>query len=241
VTQALTYLIQQKDERGAWYSTQATILALKALIAAAGGVTEKSNAEVQIAINGKIAETLRLAGEESEILHVVDLQEPTREGRNTVQIRVQGEGQPLYQIVARHYLPWADAPPGKAEKMKVNVQYDRTTLRQNDTVTARVTLFYRDPTPTYMVIVDVGIPPGFRVHPEDLEGLKQRGAIQNYEVTGRQVIFYLGDVSAAREITLGYRLTAQFPIRAQTPHTTAYEYYSPESRVVAKPVEMVVR
>ncbi len=40
-TKALSYLIEQKDQRGAWHSTQATILSLKALIAVLGNATER--------------------------------------------------------------------------------------------------------------------------------------------------------------------------------------------------------
>jgi hypothetical protein len=103
-----------------------------------------------------------------------------------------------------------------------------------------VTVRYHDATPTYLLLVDLGIPPGFQVRTEDLAALEERRVIENYELTGRQVIVYLGDVSCERPIGFDYRLTAKFPIRAQAPRSVAYEYYNPETRSVAAPVKMVV-
>lgn len=240
VAQALTYLIQNKDERGGWHSTQATILALKALVAASAGLAEKGNATLEVALQGRKAATLNLTGEASEVTHIVDLKQQTREGENRLTLRLQGSACPSYQIVGRYYLPWSQVPLDRSAKIEVQVDYDRTRLRQNDTVTAHVTVRCHDAAPLYLVIVELGIPPGFQVRTEDLATLKERRVIQNYELTGRQIIIYLGNVTRERPVAFAYRLAAQFPIRAQVPPSVAYAYYNPETRSMARPVEIVV-
>src|SRR5436309_4393691 len=50
---ALMYLVKAKDPHGTWGSTQATILALKALVAGAGAAPQKETAKFNIAVNGK--------------------------------------------------------------------------------------------------------------------------------------------------------------------------------------------
>src|SRR5262245_49865349 len=53
VNQALTYLIKTKGAYGHWGSTQATILALKALIAGVGGSEHKGTTPFVVKVNGK--------------------------------------------------------------------------------------------------------------------------------------------------------------------------------------------
>ena len=49
---ALTYLIRNKDSYGTWQSTQATILALKSLIASLGSSLEDNRGTVTVLLNG---------------------------------------------------------------------------------------------------------------------------------------------------------------------------------------------
>src|SRR5207247_291290 len=59
-TQALTYLVRQRGDSGAWSTTQATILSLQALVAASEGIVEKGVAAVHVQVNGRAAGTRRI-------------------------------------------------------------------------------------------------------------------------------------------------------------------------------------
>ena len=92
-----------------------------------------------------------------------------------------------------------------------------------------------------MVIVDLGIPPGFSVDEAALKRLVEKGTIEKYSKTARQITLYFRQIPAQSKITFSYSLKARFPIRAQTPQSTAYLYYNPEAKAVAKPVEIEVK
>jgi hypothetical protein len=66
---ALTYIASKKDAYGTWGTTQATIMALRALLTA----TEKGAADVRgtvvVLLNGKPAEKLELTPENNDLLH----------------------------------------------------------------------------------------------------------------------------------------------------------------------------
>ncbi len=62
-----------------------------------------------------------------------------------------------------------------------------------------------------------------------------------FDLTGRQVILYLTEVQQRKPLQFSYRLKARFPVRAKTPRSTVYEYYNPDTRGVAAPVELVVK
>jgi len=142
--------------------------------------------------------------------------------------------------VARHFQPWAEKPEANKAVLDVAVEYDRTKLSLSDLLRARATLGYRGELPTAMVIVDLGIPPGFAVNTEDFEELVRQKKVEKFSLTSRQATLYLGDVKPGAVKVFEYSLRPKYPIRAQTPATVAYEYYTPANRATTQPVELVV-
>ncbi len=246
VTDALTFLIKSKDPHGTWGSTQATIFSLKALISSMENRTQEINADVTVLVNGKEAGSFKITPENSDVLRQVDCKKFIQEGDNKVEIRFSGKGSSLFQIRSYYYLPWVRGIPARKKEMEIDVSYDRTQLDANDVVTSTVTVAFngladgRNGTAN-MVIVDLGTPPGFEVMAEDLEQLVKDKTFQKYSLTGRQAIIYIEKVESGKPLTFKYRLKAKFPIRAKTPESVVYQYYNPEARGVAAPVEMVVR
>jgi hypothetical protein len=239
-TKVLNYLIANKDARGTWGSTQATVHALKCMLASLRSATQVVNAEVSVLCNGERISAFTLTEENSDVLQQVDLRTCVSSSDNDVEIRFAGEGSALYGIVATYYLPWdlvSDPGPGL---MSIAVGYDKTQLAKDDIVTATVDIRQNVPGTSGMVVVDLGIPPGFMVEPGDLEKLVVSEVIQKFTLTGRQIILYLDSVESGRPVTLQYRLRAKFPIKAKTPRSTVYEYYNPENRGFAEPVDIEV-
>jgi hypothetical protein len=130
------------------------------------------------------------------------------------------------------------APPSE-EPISIAVDFDKAELTTKDTVRCSVRVANKRPGIAKMIVVDVGIPPGFTVLTEDLESLVG-SRFQKFQVAGRQVIFYLNELSSESPIEWSYRLQAKFPIRALTPQSVAYEYYNPEIRAVSAPQELSV-
>src|SRR5262249_49088704 len=102
------------------------------------------------------------------------------------------------------------------------------------------TLRYHGRVPTYMVIVDLGIPPGFTVDGGDFAEMVQAKRVEKFTVTARQVTLYLGDVKPGDVKAFAYTLKPKYPIRAKTPGTVAHEYYTRANRGAAQRVEWVV-
>jgi uncharacterized protein YfaS (alpha-2-macroglobulin family) len=236
----LTYLIRAKDASGMWGGTQATVMALRALLASLGGSTEDVDAKIAIRINGQDAEALRLTKENADVMKLVDLKEFTKEGTNDVSIELSGKGSCLYEVVAKYYVPWKRTPEPVKELLSIDVDYDRTELSQNDLVTCNVKVANNRPGIAHMVIVDLGVPPGFEVQAGDLAELVGT-KIEKYNLTSRQVIIYLEKIEEKKPVEFSYRLRAKFPLKAKTTESRAYEYYNPEIEAVAQPVDIVVK
>jgi hypothetical protein len=158
-----------------------------------------------------------------------------------VTLEFDGTGSLLYQVSARFYLPWELIPPVPEEPLQVRVSYDRTELQTNETVTCKVRVTNRRPMAAQMVIVDIGIPPGFEVLTDDLTTLVERKVLQKFELTPRQVICYLDRIDGGATVEWQFRLRAKMPVKAKTGRTTAYEYYAPQESVVVKPAILTAR
>lgn len=236
---ALTYLIRQKSPQGHWGGTQATILCLKALMLSLGSRTERVDATIAIALNGEPVSELVITPEDSDVMRLVDLGEQTRAGRNTVTLGFEGEGSMLYQVVGRFYTPWTRLMP-EDEPMSIEVAYDKTELAVNDMVAVQVTVTNHRPAAAQMVIVDLGIPPGFDVQAAGLDQLVKDGTIEKYELTGRQIIVYFEEIAGNGVVEFAYELRARFPLRAQSPSSRVYQYYNPEIEGTASPQALLV-
>ncbi|MFO0844740.1 MAG: alpha-2-macroglobulin family protein [Gemmataceae bacterium] len=240
VNKALTYLIKTKGAQGHWGSTQATILALKAMTAGLGGTPPKGAIPYAVLVNGKRVADGEVTEKNADVLQLFDLTRHLAVGDNEVSIEVKGETSLTYQVVARHFEPRRERPAPEKPTLAVGVEYDRTKLSTNDLLRAKATLRYNGKSPTYNVIVDLPIPPGFTVDAGDFAELVAERKVQRFSVTARQVILYLGDVSPGSEHSFAYSLKPKYPIKAEAAAAVAYEYYTPTNRAETKPVELVV-
>ncbi len=237
---SLVYLVKSKDPHGTWGSTQATILALKALVAASGGIQQKGKATFVVLANGKEVNKGEVTEQNADVMQQFDLTEHLHAGRNEVTLKVEGESNLMYQVVGRHFEPWGAKDPPAPPVFEVAVDYDRTKLSTKDMLKAKATLKYHGKEPTAMVMVDLGIPPGFTVDAGDFAELVGAKKVQKFTVTARQVTLYLGDVKPGSTQVFEYTLKPKYPIKAKTPPAVAWEYYTPANRAAAAPVELTV-
>lgn len=239
---ALTWIVRQKSPQGTWGSTQATVLALRALLlsAEAPGGDAGGGGTVVVTMNGAEVQTLDIAPETSDVMRTVPLQPWTTTGRNTLDLTFAGDGRFLYQAVATWHVPWALLPPPPEGELAIAVAYDATDLAVDDVVNVAVTVTNRRAEDLFMVIVDIGQPPGFDLVPDALDEAVTTGLLAKYEATGRQVILYVRAIPALATVELRYGLRARWPLEVTTPPTQAYLYYQPEVRATAPPVTLTV-
>jgi uncharacterized protein YfaS (alpha-2-macroglobulin family) len=242
---ALSYLASKKDASGAWGTTQATIMALRALLLS----TDKGAADVrgtlEITLNGKPVQKLTLTPENNDLLHQFVFKEIDVLGASAVGIRFEGKGGLAYQVVGRYFVPWKEIPA--VEPLSIGVAYDRTRLAQGDIATATATIKNNLPKVANMVMVDLGIPPGFDLLSEDLQAWQEKnagrksGRLEKFSLTATQAILYFDSFAPGEAVSLRFRLRAKYPIRARTFQSRVYEYYDPEVNSVARPVQLEVR
>ena len=238
VNKALSYLIKRKDARGTWGSTSATILALKALIGGMSGIEQKGDVTLTISVNGE-ERKLTITPDQADVMQILDFAGATKKGTNTVTIDVEGESNMMYQIFARHFIPWGEVQE-EDQPLSIDVSYDKTKLSTDDVLTANVKMKYSGSQETFMVIMDLGIPPGFILDTTKFEEMVEAGTIDKFSTTGRQITLYLGKIKPGQEVNFSYELYPKYPIKVKTPKSEVYEYYTPERRAESQPVEVEV-
>jgi hypothetical protein len=239
-TGVINYLIKNKDPQGTWHSTQATILALKALTASLETKTSETEADVTVKLNGKEAGKFKITKKDNDVLREIAIGPEGLAGENTVEIVFNGTGGMLYQVTGRYFAPWGPALPQGEQPMRITVTYDKNELAANDFVSCTVKVENLRGGTAKMVVADVGVPPGFEVDSSALAAAVEKKVLQKFTVAGRQVVLYVEDLPAGKPLTVTYKLRAKYPLKAKTPESVAYHYYNPEIRAKAAPVELTV-
>jgi uncharacterized protein YfaS (alpha-2-macroglobulin family) len=193
---------------------------------------------------------VRITEDNFDVVQLVSFSEKALPGDNRLRIEVEGQGSLMYQVSSHYYLPWDRLPAAEGPGlMDIAVEYDRTELAVNDTVEVSVRVELKEGA-ARQAIVDLGVPPGFDVVSEDLADLVARhsdlapdhdGAkFSRFDLTGRQIICYLEDLTAGQSLSFRYRIRARYPIKAQTPPSSAYDYYNPGVSGVSAPAAIEV-
>jgi alpha-2-macroglobulin-like protein len=229
-----TWLIQQKDSFGSWSTTQATILTLRFLLRTLGGGQQEADATITVSHDGQEVAQITVTTETSDLLRMVDLAEYVHAGSNDVTVEFEGTGTFMYQVTGRYYVPW-DEVPAQPGQLDLSVSYDRTTLETDEIATATVTVTNTTDARLDMILVDLGIPPGFDVLTDDFQQYIDAGQMQRVDTTGRQILVYLYGLDPAQTLEFSYRLRAGEPLRAQSPPSVAYLYYEPNERAESMP------
>ena len=240
VTGAVNWLITTKDPQGNWgYNTQATVLALKTFIGAATANPGPTSATVSVYLNGDQLGTMDFDDFNKDVVWQVESY-ALQVGENVLELDYQGFGNLSYQIVAKHHVPWEDAGIPPDGPISIDISYDKTQLSVDDQVTATVTVTAKSDVVQGTVLVDLGLPPGFQLEIDDLVAQKQEKVISEFEVTGKQLILYLDELTIGEPRIINYKLTALYPLTAQTGGSQAYAYYNAEVKDEEEPTEFEV-
>ena len=239
VNQALTYLARSRGRRGHWGSTQATILALKALLAGTIEGAGESTPFV-IKVHGKKAAEGKVTKDNPDVMQQFDLKEYLQPGDNEVSVEVKGDTALMYQVVGRVFLPHARQTTRARPTFEIDLGFDRTKLSTKDRIEATATLTYRGKTPTFNVIVELPIPPGFTADPADFATMVGAKKVQKFALTARGAILYLGSVKPGEKHSFVWSLRPKYPVKVGAPAAVVYEYYTPASRAQTKPVLLTV-
>ncbi|MBS0203879.1 MAG: DUF1559 domain-containing protein [Planctomycetes bacterium] len=235
----LSWISSQRDNRGTWSSTQATVQALKALLVGTESpATASVDRRILVELNSKIVQELNIPAWQSDVVKQVELGPELTTGLHRLQIIDKSGAAPGFQVDFRHHIPTAAASPDSGRPLAIDLTYDRSELMVDQTVTAQAVVRNNSGADLPMVVLDLPIPAGFAVQTDSLDRWLAGGDIDKVQTTPRSVVLYLRSLGT-KELSLTYKLRATLPVKTTASPAIAYEYYSPENRAESK-AEMVL-
>ncbi len=244
VRKALAWIASKKNGEGNWGTTQGTIMALRALLKASEQSGSDARGTAEVLLDGKKVVTLEIGKENNDLFHQFVLPQASADRDSEIEIRFSGKGGLAYQIAGRYFVPWQHA--ATPEPLEIEVKYDRTRLAQDEVVTGTAKIRNNLDKTAKMVMVDLGIPPGFELLSEDLQKMVERttgarsGRLEKFNMTATQAILYFDSIAPHDSFKVQYRLRAKYPIHAQGFASRVYEYYDPNVSATAKPLRFEV-
>jgi uncharacterized protein YfaS (alpha-2-macroglobulin family) len=237
---ALAWTAEQKEGSGTWGSTQATVLALKALIEGTskplgGDATRR----IQLSLDGKALPEIAIPADQSEVVRQIDLTDRLGAGRQTLQLTDASGTAAGFQVVSTYYEPDTSSKP-HAGDLAVSVNYDRQKLPLNGTLTATAAVENKSDRTAPMILVELPIPAGFALDTESFTKLVDSGAIAKFQIGARNATVYLRGIKAKASMTVQYRMQPTMAAALTIPPAVAYEYYNAEKRATSQAAQVVV-
>ncbi len=229
----IDYLISKKDTRGTWYSTQATILVLKAL--------NENNSKGSLE-NQTIAVKMNSDERKIEIKdNPLELYEVTFENlnkENKLSIDME-KGNAYYEVVEEYYIPYEKVNT-QNDNIEVSVQCNNN-LKVNELLKTNVRVINRSENTILNGMVTIAIPQGFVVNEESLMLLESKGIIEKYEMSYTGVNIYLRNFEVGQVVNLGVNFRASYPVKITGMNVRAYDYYNPNVEGKSMPIEINVK
>lgn len=234
VNKAVAYLAGAKTQYG-FGSTQATVLALKALVANAKNMKKNIGGEVELFVNGKSMGKRPFTADERNALVFNGLEQYFTEGKNEVKVKF-ADGDPLpYDLSVKYSttLPYSNPDCKLALKTVLSNESQVVSLGDTRRLSTRLTNRSNEAVPNPIAIV--GIPAGLSVQPWQVKQMQERGLMDFYEIKDSYVVFYFRGMAAGEVKELNLDLKADVPGAYEAPASAAWLYYSNDAVVWSKP------
>ncbi|MBR3133860.1 MAG: hypothetical protein IKG56_00170 [Clostridia bacterium] len=228
----INYIISQKDRYGTWYSTQATILALKAI----NQMNEKGKLEnqtVKVKVNSE-EKTLDIKDNSLDIYEFT-FDKLSKENKLNIDIE---KGDAYYEVVEEYYIPYEEVDTSK-NSIEVSVECNNN-LKVNEILQAKIRIVNRSNEDISNGMITISIPQGFTVVEESLSKLQTKGIIEKYEMTYNKVNLYIREFTKSQMLELDTWFRASYPVEITGLDVRAYDYYNPDVEGMTKPVEIKV-
>jgi hypothetical protein len=236
---ALRFILANKDSAGSWYNTQATMNALRALLAAASPSGSDAEGSLSLTLNGQSLAPIPITRDQGDVYRRIDLTPSILAGDNHVLLRFQGTGALTYQLARRAYRPRQATPP--AGPFLLSIAYDTASPSVGQPDLIHVTATYSGSGIRDQVMVRVGRAPGFAPDTDELDQIVASGRAARYEVRDQDVSFYLMGLMSGEARDLSFHVTPSFGIQGRAPASSMYAYYDSSLRADVGPVTVNVQ
>ncbi len=215
VATLITKILSDKSYYG-YGSTQATVLALKAIVEyskVAGKISE--SAKINFAVNNKV------------IKEDLDVVATLQEGKNDFAVNYTPQEKNIPYNLEVSYNTLTPPNSDKAE-LQLTTNLKATHARVGETVRMEIEATNAKSTLQPMAIAKIGIPAGLSVQPWQLKEIMEKNQVAYYEIFDNYLVFYWMGFSANETKKINLDLKADVAGKYKGKASTIYLYYTPE-------------
>lgn len=216
---AASWLATQKNSRGGFGTTQATVMALRALVQDAIAGQEATDLSIDVRRGDETLYAVRVdrtnydVSQSFAILPGADLT-----------VEATGKGPAALQLAKIYHVP-AEILRSRGG-LEIRVEYARTLAAVGEALEAIARIRYEGPRQaTNMAIAEIGIPTGLRPDSAALQALVGQGRIKRIDVKGRSITVYLDKIERGETVEVPVSFSAAFAAQPVAAPSRAYDYY----------------
>jgi hypothetical protein len=213
---------------GYFGSTQATVWALKAILAyrAFIGKTAVEKGKLELFINNQLVAASDFHSDDVRNLTILGLEKHLLGGANDIEIRVNGLKRALPYSLD---VSWNTLTPesDSMATLSLRTKLDQNRSRVGETVRMEIEIENRDlkkSAPSPMAII--GIPAGLGIQPWQLQAWLQEEKVAFYELYDDRIVLYFRKLEAGEKKRLFLDLKAELPGSFLARSSNAYLYYN---------------
>jgi hypothetical protein len=236
---AATWLSGQRDGNGGFGSTQATVLALKALAAydQRAAVTP-SGGEVVVRVNGVEVKRARFEAGMRDAIVLDGLGDALHPGSNEVTLHItSAEPMPFSLGVDYSSRDPADSPNAP---VRLTTRLSSGSVAMGGSVRLSTIIENTQPQGQPMTLARVGLPGGATFQLWQLKELVQTHQVDFFETRPREVIFYFRALPPGSKKEISIDLVGAIPGQYTAPASQSYLYYTAEKKAWASPLTLAV-
>lgn len=229
VNKGIEYLLS-KRKYGRFGSTQATSMALKALITYT--ITQKqkiiTHSIVEIQINGKRINQALTTNNEGKIV-IEGLEKYIKRGSQNISINFTNPKETFpYQL----HVTWDSTIPNTSSKCKLQLEtvISNTTSKIGETIRMDINVTNKTNTPLPMATAIIGIPSGTSVQPWQLKEITEKHKADYFEIFDNYLVFYWKEFNSNESKSIQLDLKAEILGNYQAPASSVYLYYTDEHK-----------
>lgn len=239
VERSIKYLADS-CQSGRYGSTQATVLALKAIVQYdKNRARPKADGRVRVFVdNHAVGDWIDFTPKTQGAIKLPDISELLTPGEHKLELRMEGGGAMPYSLSVNYNTSLPNS--SKDCKLDVDVKLASNKLEEGSATVANVVVQNKtnDVIPTPVAIV--GLPGGLEPRHDQLKELVKKGTIAAYEVLGREVVLYWRDLDANARVEIPVSLIAAIPGKYKGPASRAYLYYTDENKTWVDGLEVEI-
>ncbi len=236
---AVEWLNKSRSGYGNFSSTQATVLALRAMTAYSEASRKTTDGgTVELWVNGRKAGQLSFDKGHKDPLVFADLVPLLKPGKNQVELRLDSKASLPYSIAISYRSDLPASSPNTKVRMSQLLAKDKVAMGEG--VRMKVSVENTSGKGIPMTLARVGIPGGLTFQTWQLKELRDKKLIDFYETREREVVLYFRSMAPGAKKAIDLDLMATVPGTYVAPASQSYLYYTDEDRDWVAPVKVQV-